>query len=380
MPTRKHHDAQTGTPGTAKPAWSEFITAYRKQAGLTCRQSAESMGVTQQTWAGIEAGTRTRNGLKGPYTPKDATLHRVATALGMDPGSRRRLFMLASTHPAGSPCQPWQTRLRVTRVAAGLTLIQAASIAGVTADTYRKWESRDAGVPRQTSLRQLLNHLGLNERQVNDFMADVPVETRTARAPQQPTSPVEQLPRWSRLLTEKRLEAGLYLSHLDQRLGQQSVVRRFELGGWPRADGRLSVPSMGWLDRIASALDLSPEDRTYLHFLADHERLAIATQGKKPFHAEVFNEARRAVDVSRSEADARASLTPGTWAKYESATAFPTPDTLLRITETLPIRPLLAAALTEPVPQAPIVPRTSATHAPPTRRAPRPSASSQQRR
>lgn len=338
-----------------RPAWAEYLISLRKRHNLTAREAAERMGVTQQTYAGIEAGTRTRNGRRIEVTPKDETLHRVAKALNLNATERRHLFALVTTGTVDR--RPWQTRLKFARIAASISQPQAAQAAGVTVATYREWEHRNSGVPRHEHLRKLLTHLGWNDEQVTEFMATIPPDTAPARAPQQPTNPINELPRWSQFLTTKRLEAGLYLTQLDAILGQQSIVRRFELGGWARSDGRLSVPSCDWLDRIADALTMSPTDRAHLHLLADHHRLTVAAQGPRPFTSEVFHEARKAVDVTRTEANNRVGFKQGTWNNIEMGH----PETLDSLTSNaietaiarLPIGSMLAAALRSAVPNVP---------------------------
>lgn len=342
--------AATRTPlrgGDMVPDWARYLTDMRTQRGLSARQAATRMGVTPQTWSGIEAGTRIRNGTRVPVIPKDDTLHRAANALALTPSERRHLFALA--HPADQARQPWQTRLKLARVAASVTEVAAARAAGVTIATYREWERQGSRVPKHECLRALLTHLRWTPLQIADFMNDVPPDTTPARAPRQPTNPVSDLPRWSQFITAKRVAQGLYLTQVDARLGQQSVLRRFELGGWPRSDGRLSVPCIEWLDRIAEALDMTSEETAQLHLLADHHRLTVAAEGPRPLAAELFQEARKAVDLTTRAADTLTGLRLGTWGRLErghpDTLAALTPATLAVIVETLPVRPLLSAAL-----------------------------------
>lgn len=346
------NDSPFAKSAPAKPAWAEYLTTLRIRHGLTGREAATRMGVTQQTWTGIEAGTRTRHGRKIAVTPKDETLQRVARALGLTPNERRHLFALVTTNATTQ--QPWQTRLKFARVAASVSHAQAAAAAGVTVTTYREWERKNSRVPRHESLRKLLTHLGWTPEQVEEFMAAVPADVAPARAPKQPTNPVPDIPQWSKFITAKRLERGLYLSHVDALVGQQSVVRRYELGGWRRSDGRLSVPSHARLDRIADALTMTPDDRTKLHFLADHQRLAVAAHGPLPLLCELLHEARKAVDVTRKIADQTVGLTPGTWGKIETGcpatVSSLTIPTVERIITRLPVAALIATALREAVP------------------------------
>lgn len=345
--------AATFAKSPAKPAWAEYLTTLRTRHGLSCREAAQRMGVTQQTWTGIEAGTRTRNGRKVAVTPKDETLQRVARALGLTASERRQLVALVTTSTSTNQ-QPWQTRLKFARVAASVTQAEAAAAAGVTTSTYREWERKNSGVPRHEPLRKLLSHLGWTPAQVDEFMAGVPADVAPARAPKQPTNPVRDLPQWSKFITAKRLERGLYLSHVDALVGQQSIVRRYELGGWPRSDGRLSVPSHAWLDRIADALTMTPDERSRLHFLADHQRLAVAAQGSLPLVCELLHEARKAVGVTRKEADRSVGLSAGVWGKIETGcpltVASLTRTAVDRIIDRLPVNALLATAIREAVP------------------------------
>lgn len=339
---------------SSRPAWARYLIAQRRRRNLTAREAADRMGVTQQTYAGIEAGTRVRNGERVLVTPKDETLRRVARALELTPTERRHLFSLVARDRHEQ--RPWQARLRLARVAASVTPTQAARAAGVTVATYREWERKSTAVPRHECLRRLLTHLGWATHQVEEFMAAVPSDVAPARAPQQPTNPVADLPRWSQFITSKRLERGLYLSQVDDLLGQQSVLRRFELGGWPRSDGRLSVPGYSWLDRIAVALTMTAEEHAHLHLLADHQRLAVASAGPRPLLAELLHEVRRAAEVTRREANTAVGLPAGRWSRMEqgdpTALAAVTAETLAQIVDRLPVRPLLAAALYAAIPRA----------------------------
>lgn len=336
-----------------RPAWAQYLIALRHRHQLTARETAERMGVTQQTYAGIEAGTRLRNGQRVAVTPKDDTLHRVAKALNLTPAERRHLFALVTT--GATERQPWQTRLKFARIAASVTQTEAAQAAGVTVATYREWERRNSGVPRHEHLRRLLGHLGWPSDHIEEFMQGVPSDTAPARAPKQPTNPVRELPQWSQFITQTRLDADLYLTQVDARLGQQSILRRFELGGWPRADGRLSVPSCAWLDRIADALAMTDHQRAHLHLLADHQRVAVASQGPRPLVAELFHEARKALDITRTEANRRVGLAPGTWSRIERADphtmASICPATIETVIDRAPVKDLLATALRASVPK-----------------------------
>lgn len=91
-----------------RPAWAQYLAALRQRHGLTAREAAHRMGITQQTYAGIEAGTRVRNGRRIKVTPKDETLHRVAKALDLTPAERRQLFALVTTGDVDR--RPWQVR------------------------------------------------------------------------------------------------------------------------------------------------------------------------------------------------------------------------------------------------------------------------------
>lgn len=331
-----------------RPPWAAYLTQMRLDRALSGAEMARRMGVTHQTWAGIESGTRTRNGVRVATVPKENTLARAADALALTSAERRRLFTLAH-QTRSTPTAPWQTRLKAARLAARVTPKQAAAAAGVHLATYREWERKSSGGARHDALRTLLAHLGMNRPQIEQFMADVPADIAAARAPQQRRQPVDDRPAWSRFLTDKRLSRGLYLSDVDARLGQQSVYRRFELGGWRRADGRLSVPSCAWLDRVAAALELAPDETSHLHLLADTYRLTVATAGTKPLVAELLHEARRAEDVSMAQAAARIPGLPVRWNALEAggaaAHAATTPAVVEAIISGLPVRPFLAAAL-----------------------------------
>jgi transcriptional regulator with XRE-family HTH domain len=354
MPAATRRDTSAGNSDPAsRPAWAQYIITLRARHGLTAREASERMGVTQQTWAGFEAGTRVRQGRRVEVTPKDDTLHRIAKALDLTAPERRHLFALAT---GTADRNPWQTRLKFARIAAAVTHDQAAAAAGVTVATYREWERKNSGVPRHESLRKLLRHLGWTACQIDEFMATVPPDIAPARPPKQPTNPVRELPQWSQFITKKRVEMGLYLSQVDELLGQQSIVRRFELGGWPRADGRLSVPCCAWLDRIADALSMSDSERANLHLLADNQRVAVASHSNLPLIVELFHEARKAIDISRAEANTRVGLDHGTWSRIEtadpSALANLTPALVEHTIKRLPVGMLLAAAMRAAVPTA----------------------------
>ena len=334
-------------PSTTKPAWAEYLTHLRASRGLSATQAAHRMGITPQTWAGMEAGSRTRNGTRIAFFPREATLLRIARTLDLTPDERRRIFTVSQAPT--DPNRRWKASLRSTRLAASLSQADAAGLAGVTISTYRGWERAGAGTARHAPLRTLLAHLGLDPQQVEEFMRDVPGETPPARAPRQPTKPVAAVPAWSRFLTETRLDRGLYLSQVDTILGQQSVVRRFELGGWQRADGRFSVPARQWLDRIAAALDMTPAETARLHLLADHQRLTVASMGPRPLLAELLHEVRRATGLRVRDAQRRVPALPHRWLSYEqgspAALATFTEAHAHQVIDLLPVTDLLAAAL-----------------------------------
>jgi transcriptional regulator with XRE-family HTH domain len=339
--------------GLQKPAWSLYICEQRHRLGVTGAEVARRMGLTAQTYAGFESGIRTRNGVKTLITPRDETLHRVAKALNLTSAERCHLFTLA--HAAEWQRPAWQTQLRSVRVAASVSEQDAAYAAGVTVSTYREWERRHTGAPKHDLIKNLLAHLGLSTPQVAEFMELVPSDAAPVRAPSQPKKPVSTLPRWSQEITRKRLELGLYLAEVDLLIGQQSIVRRFELGGWERADGRLSVPSCVWIDRIADALSMTRTERANLHFLADHERVSVATSGRKPLVAELFHEVRKALDITCAEANRRIGLPERTWSRIEAAHPETLdsldPATVESVLHLLPVGDILATALRAVVPE-----------------------------
>lgn len=304
----------------SRPAWAHYLVELRNRRGLRAQEVAARLAITPSTYAGIEAGTRTRNGKRAEVTVQDETVHRIIGALDLSVAEARHLITLITTS-AGNR-SPWQNRLRLARITAGLSAAQAADSAGVAADTYREWERKGTGAPRHDHLRLVLTALGWSVADVDEFMATVPPDTAPARAPRQPTNPVNDLPEWSAFITATRLGAGLYLRQVDDRLGQQSIVRRFELGGWPRTDGRLSVPASDWLDRVADALDMTPEDAARLHLLADRQRVALAHAGadlhNRPLLAELLHEARKTTSLSRAQANSHVGLPAGTWSRAEA--------------------------------------------------------------
>lgn len=331
----------------SRPAWAKAITEFRTQRGLSSAAAAQRMQISPQTWAGLEAGTRVRNGQRVTTVPKEDTLRRVASALDLTREELQRLLRIAR----GDQQQtlPWQSRLRAMRLAAHVTPEHAAATAGVTLTTYKRWErKRDVGA-NHAALHRLLIRLGLNPEQADHFLHDVPPAGPTARPPSQPTNPVRELPAWSQLITRKRLELGLYFVDVDRALNQQGVVRRYELGGWPRPDGRLSVPSITRLNRIAAALNMNPAESAELHLLADNHRLVTAAQGPKPLLAELIHETRRAHDLTLTQAAAATPDLPKPWGHYESgqpgALSTFTAEHLRYLTQRLPISPLLTAAM-----------------------------------
>lgn len=348
--------SRPGSP--CRPAWAHYLVTLRHRRHLSAKEVAARLGITPQTYAGIEAGTRTRNGRRTDITVKDETLHRLVKALDLNEPERRHLIALVVTS-AGNR-NPWQTRLKLARVSASLSVTDMANAAGVTDDTYREWERKGAGVPRHDSLRKAMARMGWDVSQADEFMATLPPDTLPARAPRQPTNPIAALPEWSQHITRTRLAAGLHLSHVDERIGQQSIVRRFELGGWPRTDGRLSVPSRTWLDRVATALDMAPPDRAHLHACADEHRIVLAREGStthhRPLLSELLHEARKAADLPRAQCDEPAGISPGTWSRAErglpDALAHFTLDTIDRMAHRLPVCPVLTDALTEAVTHA----------------------------
>lgn len=349
-----HPDQGSANP-VGRPAWAEHLTALRTARGITASHAARQMGVSLSTWAGLESGLRSRGGTRVPTVPKEETLHRVADALDLSPTERRHLVMLAQP-PQPALSQPWQTRLRAMRVAASVTQREAASTAGVTLATYRHWERKDEGGARHESLRTLLRRLGMSDEQADVFLADVP-NSALARPPRQPTNPVTDVPAWSRMLTRARVDQGLYLADVDRLLGQQSVVRRYELGGWPRPDGRLSVPSSHKLTEIAVALAMTPDEIAHLHLLADNQRVLVASTGPKPFLSELLTEIRRATGLTATEVAERVGPLDPSWALVENgdetAVARLGRAQIDQICEALPVRPLLATALRGSVPSAP---------------------------
>lgn len=322
--TAPHTTGTVGTPAStgtvSRPAWAHYLVELRNRRNLRAQDVAARLAITPSTYAGIEAGARTRNGKRSEVTVQDDTVHRIIEALDLSVAEARHLITLITTS-AGNR-SPWQNRLRLARITAGLSAAQAAASAGVAADTYREWERKGTGAPRHEHLRLVLAALGWSNLEVDEFMATVPPDTAPARAPRQPTNPVGDLPDWSAFITETRLAAGLYLRQVDERIGQQSIVRRFELGGWPRTDGRLSVPASDWLDRVVDALAMTPDQAARLHLLADQQRVALAQAGAdlhaRPLLAELLHEARKSTTLSRAQANTHVGLPAGTWSRAEA--------------------------------------------------------------
>lgn len=357
----------TGPDGPhSRPAWAHYLISLRNRRGLSAKDVAARLGITAQTYAGIEAGARTRDGRRTEVALKDETVHRIIEALNLTSAERHHLIALVITS-AGNR-SPWQTRLKLARVTATVTVQQAARAAGVADDTYREWERKGTGAPRHDLLRKVLHLFGWTPDETADFMAAVPPDAQPARAPQQPTNPVHQVPAWSAHITQSRVAAGLYLSQVDERVGQQSIVRRFELGGWPRADGRLSVPTSAWLNRVADALDMTPEQTVHLHELADVHRVALAqsgaTQHQRPLLAELLHEARKTTILTRVQATVLYRLPPGTWSRAEhgapAALATYTPELIEALVTGWDLGAPLAEALRTAV--GPIGPATCRQH------------------
>lgn len=338
-------------PDPQRPAWAEFLIDLRLSRGLTAARAARRLGVTQQTWSGLEAGTRRRGGQRVPIALADRTVLRIARALDLTAAETSRLGHLTAraAREAAPPRRPWQIQLRGARLASQLTAAQAATLAQVTPATYREWERHPRRTPHLGALHRLLPHLGLDAAATHRFLTAVASPTQLPRPPRQPSRPVTRVPAWSQFLTARRLAAGLHLAQVDRLVGQQSIVRRFELGGWPRADGRLSVPSRQWLDRVAAALSLTPADRAQLHHLADAERLHLAATGPRPLLAELLHEARRAAGLTLAQAHAAVPGLPAGWAQLERghppALAALDGDTLHRLVAGLPAPGPLGEAL-----------------------------------
>lgn len=311
--------AATGDTLT-RPAWAHYLIDLRTRRGLPAKDVAARLGISPSTYAGMEAGVRTRNGIRTEATLKDDTVHRLIAALDLTAAEARHLITLLTTS-AGNR-SPWQARLRLARVSAGISAAQAAQAAGVAEDTYREWERKGTGAPRHHLLRNVLTLLGWDETETAEFMTTVPPDAPVARAPRQPSNPVDDVPDWSRFITDTRLSAGLYLNQVDERIGQPSVIRRFELGGWPRVDGRLSVPTREWLDRIVSALDMTPVQAARLHRLADEQRVRLAHHGaalhQRPVLSELLHEARATTDCGSRHANTVYDLPDYTWHRAEA--------------------------------------------------------------
>lgn len=342
----------TGHPSVtaARPAWSTYLAECRIKRGLTVTEAAAHMGVTPQTWTGLETGTRPSRHGRRPIIPRDETLLRIADALGLNDDELRRLRALVAQLAPPRQVALWQQQLREARLAARMTLTEAARHAGVTVATYSAWERGRRRTINRHALRRLLPHLGITGDSIDEFLRLIPPQRRDARPPTQPSKPIKRVPAWSQLITNRRLAAGLNLSQVDALLGQPSVARRFELGGWPRADGRLSVPPTAWLDRIADVLAMSDDDRRELHRLADQERLALAASGPGPLPAGIMHEARRAAGLTQQEAEQAVGGLPHRWAAYEHAhrgalASLRDPALVDRLVTRLPMQPLLAAAL-----------------------------------
>jgi transcriptional regulator with XRE-family HTH domain len=307
-------------PAPTRPAWAHYLIDLRSRRGLAAKEVAARLGISASTYAGMEAGTRTRNGVRTEATLKDDTVHRIIDALHLTPAEARHLITLITTSVGNR--SPWQARLRLARISAGVSAAQAAQAAGVAEDTYREWERKGTGSPRHHLLRKVLAHLGWDDTEVAEFMATVPPDAPVARAPRQPSNPVTDLPAWSQHITQARLDAGLYLTQADARIGQASVIRRFELGGWPRVDSRLSVPTCGWLDRIAAALDMDAAAAQQLHRLADEQRVLLAHQGAalhgRPVLSELLYEARSTTDCGPRTANRLYGLPDYTWYRAEA--------------------------------------------------------------
>lgn len=338
--------------GSPRPAWSAYLVDLRLRYGFTVSAAARAMGVAPQTWVGWETGTRPRNGCRTTVVPQEETLLRIGAALGVTGTEVVQLCDLAAaSSPDAAPGRwRWQRQLRSARLARRMTAAEAARCAGVTVHTYRQWEHRPRGGPRHDCLRRLLPYLGITGPAVEAFMADVPRDRAAVRPPRQPSAPITRLPRWSQMLVEKRLAAGLPLAQVDRILGQQSIYRRFELGGWRRADGRLSVPSSRWLDRVAAALDMDGAERAALHRAADERRVALAVNSSRPAGAELLVEARRAAGLSRAAAASRVGPLAYPYAAYETGhpaamRSLTDPEVRQRFVDRLPVSGLLAGAL-----------------------------------
>lgn len=354
-PTSAHSatpDITSSTAAPTRPAWAHYLIDLRTRRGLPAKDVAARLGISASTYAGMEAGVRTRAGVRTEATLKDDTVHRLIAALDLTTAEARHLITLIATS-AGNR-SPWQARLKLARVSAGVTAAQAARAAGVTEDTYREWERKGSGAPRRHLLRHVLTLLGWDATEVDEFMATVPSDAPAVRAPRQPSNPIADLPAWSQAITEARLQAGLYLSQADERIGQASVIRRFELGGWPRVDGRLSVPTSGWLDRISSALDMNTDATARLHRLADEHRVRLAHHGatlhQRPVLSELLYEARSTTDSGPRTANRLFGLPDYTWYRAEAgdpnALAQFTAPLIDTITATWGLGEPLAAALT----------------------------------
>lgn len=349
------HGPRTSTPEATRPAWAHYLIDLRARRGLPAKEVACRLGVSASTYAGMEAGTRTRNGIRTEASLKDDTVHRIIKALDLTPAEARHLITLITTS-AGNR-SPWQARLRLARISAGISAAQAAQAAGVAEDTYREWERKGTGAPRHHHLRNVLSQFGWDEDETAEFMATVPPDAPAARAPRQPSNPISDLPAWSQHITNARLDAGLYLSQVDDRIGQTSVVRRFELGGWPRVDGRLSVPTCQWLDRIATALDMDEDSTSLLHQLANQQRILLAHQGAalhgRPLLSELLYESRSTTECGPRTANHLFGLDDYTWFRAEAGDLHAldvfTPDLLNTIIDTWRLGEPLATALREAV-------------------------------
>lgn len=355
-PTAPHGETPT------RPAWAHYLIALRIRRDLKAKDVAARLGISASTYAGMEAGTRTRSGVRTEATLKDDTVHRLIAALNLTPAEARHLITLIATS-AGNR-SPWQARLRLARVSAGVSAAQAAQAAGVAEETYRDWERQGSGSPRHHLLRNVLTLFGWDETETAEFMNTVPSDTPMARAPRQPSNPVADLPYWSQHITKARLAAGLYLTQADERIGQASVIRRFELGGWPRIDGRLSVPTTEWLDRIAQALDMNDADAQHLHLLANEHRVCLARHGaelhQRPLLSELLYEARSTTEAGPRTANDLFNLPAYTWYRAEGGD----PEALAAFSDVLLDAVVSAWNLGEPLATALRSARLPVTNAP----------------
>ena len=351
-----------------RPVWSTELRRLRYSRSLTVTEAARRAGITPVTWTGMETGTRFRKGRPDPVRFTEQTVDRLARALDLDPAEHDRLDRAART-TWDVRTAPWQRAFRDARRAGRLTVDQAARAARVTPGTYRAWEnSEHAKTPDVAAARRFLAHPavpGPAREHALTILASLP----SGQIPRTPGTgaPIPPPPEWSRLITAARLAARIHLAAADTAFGSPGVVRRYELGGWPRKDGRLTVPTRHALDKTADAVHMyAPADRAGLHRAADRTRItnaavAAAAQGL-PLAATLLREVRQAAGLSPKGARVltRINHTAAERGNARALTSLTDPAVANRTASILNAGPTLARAFTAAASVLPVPPVRSA--------------------